>query len=76
MQQQSALQSNMVCRRMLALTRDASCWTAVVLPVPVSPTSSTGSCCCTATATDSSRRMACPVCAKLVPSGPCRQPGH
>ena len=48
-------------------TCSARCWTSVVFPVPVSPTSSTGSCCDAATATASRERMTCPVAAKALP---------
>ena len=39
----------------------------MVFPVPVSPTSSTGSCCDAATATASMDRITCPVAAKALP---------
>lgn len=48
----------------------AICCTSVVLPVPVSPTSSTGSRCAAAVATASMARIAWPVRAKL-PLDPC-----
>ena len=46
--------------RALPVTR-ASCCTSAVFPVPVSPTRSTGSVICTAAATRSRIRIACPV---------------
>ena len=45
----------------------ASCWTAVVFPVPVSPTRSTGSPKATQPLTRSMSKSACCVCAKLPP---------
>jgi len=57
-----------------ARTCRAICCTSVVLPLPVSPTRSTGSRCAAAAATASIARMACPVRAKLPPGACRRQP--
>eukprot|EP00982_Pelagococcus_subviridis_P002020 15649-Pelagococcus_subviridis.AAC.4 len=58
-----------------APTTRASCWTSAVFPVPVSPTSNTGSVTATAAATRSRSRIACPVLAHppVVPP-PCPLP--